>query len=132
MSNALYAIVTGSSGVTTLLGTNPCRFFPGGDIPQGQAMPAATFQTIGGSPANTFEAAAPADEERVQIDCWSEPLKYDTAVSVFNAIRAAIETLSAQTTQGVGIQIVSFNGTDFDTETKRYRVSFDVSVWTPR
>lgn len=130
MSDALFAIVSGNSGVTALLGTNPCRFYPGGDIPQKAAMPAACFMTIGGMPSNTFDAAAPADNQRIQIDAWAED--YDDAVDVLAAIRAAIEVQSVQTSNNVGIQIVSFNGTDYDSETKRYRVSFDVSVWTSR
>ena len=129
-SAALFTIVSNNSGVTAFFGTNPCRFFPAGYIPQDQPMPAASFQTIGGAPANTLDAAAPADNDRIQVDCWSDD--YDEAIDVAEAIRTAIESASAQTALAVGMQIVSFNGHDYDSETKRFRVSFDVSIWSSR
>lgn len=141
ISQSLYAICRRNAGVLALLQdgapTSPpnIRLYPAGNIPQSDTvadtlMPAATYQTVGGAPANVFETAAPADNERLQIDCWSE--SYDQAQSVADAIRAAVEDPNAQTSYGVGIQIVSFNGHDYESDTKRYRVSFDLSIWQSR
>lgn len=136
---ALYAICVADTGVRALIGDGASppniRLYPAGNIPQSngaasEILPAATYQTIGGAPANTFHPHAPADNERIQLDCWSTD--YDQAQSVADALRAAIENEDAQVAQSVGIQIVSFNGRDYEPETKRYRVSFDISVWLSR
>lgn len=136
---ALYAICVADAGVLAILGDGASppniRLFPAGNIPQSSTaasdlLPAATYQTIGGAPSNTFHPHAPADNERIQLDCWSD--SYDGAQIIADAIRAAIENMDAQIAQSVGIQIVSFNGRDYEPETKRYRVSFDISVWQSR
>lgn len=136
ISTALYALVN-VTGVRSLMpdGASDVRFYPAGMLPQDNdsgnpTLPAATFQTIGGSPANVFEVAAPADNERIQVDVWA--LTFDAAQTAADAMRSAIEDQSAQTTQGVGAYIVSFNGHDFEPSTRRYRVSFDLSIWQSR
>ncbi len=131
ISSALYGICNADAGVIALLTDDAgnIRLYPAGNVPQEAVMPAATYQTIGGAPANVFESA-PADNERVQIDCWA--MSFDQAQSVADAIRAALENQTALTAQGLGAKCVSFNGHDYDPETKRYRSSFDWSFWLSR
>lgn len=132
INSTLYSIVSTNAGVLALIGVGSppvVNFFPAGNIPQGLAMPVATYQSIGGTPANVFERA-PADNQRIQIDCWS--MDFDNAEAIADAIRAALEDPSVTTTYGLGAKLVSFNGNDYDSDTKRYRSSSDWSLWMAR
>lgn len=136
-----YAICNADAGVRTLIGvaTSPpsIRLYPSGNLPQqdttaAAVLPAATYQTIGGKPANVFELHAPADNERIQVDCWSTDQNPDQAQALADAIRTAMENQAQQTSYGIGACVVSFNGHDYESETKRYRSSFDLSIWISR
>lgn len=110
----VFTILAATSAVTAIVGTNPVRVFPAGDIPQGQLLPAVAWQGIGGLPYNLLSDRPPADHQRVQIDCWAH--EFGVADNLANEVRYALE-LSGY--------LVSLNGSDYDPETKRFRVSFD-------
>jgi hypothetical protein len=123
----IFTILKNAAAVTALIGTNPCRCFPAGNIPQvpidqqTAQVPAVTWQTIGGAPYNVLADVPAADYQRVQLDCWS--LDFDTTQTLADAVLAALA--------GAGY-CVSFNGHDYDEETRRYRASFDFSFITSR
>jgi hypothetical protein len=132
IESALYSVVSTNAGVQALIGSGSpviVRFYPAGRINQDDVLPGATYQTIAGSPANVFERA-PADNKRIQIDCWS--LDFDNAQAIEEAIRAALEDSTVPTTYGLGAQCIGFNGNDFDPDTRRYRSSSDWSLWQSR
>lgn len=132
IESALYTIVSTNAGVLALIASGSpldVRFYPAGNLPQAEMLDAATYQSIAGSPANVFERA-PADNKRIQIDCWS--MVFDNAQAIEEAIRTALEDQTVLTANGLGAKCVSFNGNDFDSDTRRYRASSDWSFWQSR
>lgn len=126
----LFAICNANSGVTTLLSSGGVlRLFPGGVIPQDQSLPAAAYQTVGGSVLNSMDTPSRADNERIQIDAWSE-ISFDEAELVAAAIRSALEDTSAQASRGVGIRTLTPGGKGFEEATKRFRSTIEISFWT--
>lgn len=124
---AIFTTLSGTSAVTALIGTSPVRCYPAGNIPQGASLdpstyvPCVTWQTIAGTVENSFDNHAPADHQRIQIDCWD--LTFSGADALHDAVRAALESIG---------YCVSLNGHDFDSETKRYRSSSDWTFWLLR
>lgn len=108
------------------------RLFPGGSVPQeietlGKVY--ATYQTVGGLPANTMTTRAPADHEIIKIDVWSND--DDEADEVLGLIRDALDDEEEQIAHCCGIQPQSpFN--DFESDTRLYRRSRNFSVWVKR
>lgn len=128
MSAPVYTIVMANAAVVTLLVD---RFFPAGQIPQEVTIrPAATYQTISGSPANTLDAHAAVDGERVQIDYWDYS---DAAAQIGgDAIRIALEDTHVAAANGCTVICINDNGRDFDPIVKQYRASRDYLFQTLR
>ena len=64
----LFALVKAG---TTLLGTDPVRFFEFGTAPALEITPYATWQEIHGSPFNYIEGTPTTDHIKTQIDVWA-------------------------------------------------------------
>jgi len=123
MSVPVFALLAASSSVTTLIGTAPVRAFPANSMPQTQVLPAVTWQVISGQPESYLAERAGLDYFRVQIDCWAST--YTDANQLAAAVREALE-------DGANNVLDAFNPDDYETETKRFRVSFDFSFWVDR
>ena len=123
----VFPLLSANSAVTDIVGTNPVRVYPAGNIPQSATsdpnanIPCVTWQTISGMPENMLADRPVVDNQRIQIDCWA--LTFGQANSLGDAVQAALE---------LNGYCVSINGHDFDSDTKRYRTSFDWSFWTQR
>ena len=123
----IFPILSTTPAVTAIVGTSPCRVYPAGNIPQvagtdpNANIPCVTWQQVGGMPENLLSERAPVDNQRVQIDAWA--LTFTAANNLAETVRTALE-LSGY--------LVSLNGADYDSDTKRYRVSFDFSFWLGR
>jgi hypothetical protein len=138
INGAIYAILSVNAGVRALIGLpgSPAAIalYPFGNAPQAdtppQVQPYATTSTVGGMPANTLDRAAPADNEVLQFDCYSRDA--DQAVSIADAIRAALEDDAACIAQKLGATIDRFIGKDFENSTQFYRASFSASFWLAR
>ena len=113
----VYSTLMANSDVTAIVGN---RIFPAGNIPQGQPVPAVTWQSIAGTPQNLLSEAPPVDNQRVQIDCWATTLV--VADDLGSKVRAALQTKG---------YCISINGHDYDADAKWYRSSFDFSFWLP-
>ena len=113
-------ILSTNSAVTAIVGTSPCRVYLN-TIAQCATMPAVVWSVVDGMTENYNDSISDIDNFRVQIDCWANTAK--DADTLANAARAALEPSG---------HLVSFNGTDFEQDTKRHRVSFDFSIWTNR
>lgn len=125
----LFAICDADATVIGFLKTGSVlRFFPAGNVPQGQPSPYATYSTVGGRPANSMDSPSRADNARVQITIWDAD--FDTAALIAGAVRSALENAQAQSDRSVGIRTIAFNPHDYDSERKLFCDSFDVSVWT--
>lgn len=104
------------------------KLFPAGVVEQELGIPYATYATVGGRPSNTMDSPSRADNERIQIDAWSD--SRDTSKAISQALRNALENEATQSANSVGVRVVGFNPEQRDPKTKRYCVSFDVSFWT--
>ena len=125
------AICNANTGVTNLLKSGSIlRLFSFGFVPQGQPLPYAAFQTVGGHTLNSLDTASRADNERVQIDVFTAEGAGDSAVSIINAIRSALEDTSAQSSHGVGIRTITPPQIDVDPDTRRPHAMLEVSFWT--
>jgi hypothetical protein len=121
----IYSLLAASGTVTAIVGTNPVRIYPAGNIPQVEGqdpnanLPCITWQMIGGYTENLLDERPPADHQRLQLDCWTfGDTGFDDAETLASAAQAALELHG---------YCVSINGHDYDEVTKRYRSSFDWS-----
>ncbi len=120
----VFTLLAAAAPVTAIVGTNPVRVFPAGNVPQVSGtdpnanLPCVTWQSIWGQPENMLGERPVVDNLRVQIDCWSTT--FGGAQALADAVQAALE---------LNGYCVSINGHDYDTDTKRYRSSFDWSFW---
>lgn len=141
--NALFALLNANATVTAanMLGTSPMRFYPGGVVPTGVDVAGkryATWQTVGGKPANTFETAARSDNGRIQVCAYGFEDDRDSATELIEAIRVAIEDEAAQfalqdANPGFNVGISTLGpGDDYDDASSRYREMRDFSVWVSR
>lgn len=113
----VYRSLVADGAVTAIAGT---RIYPGA-LPQSVTLPAIVLTTVSGAPENYLSQRPGIDNYRVQIDVWAkdEPEANDLA----SKVRANVEQIG---------QIVSYNGEEFEPTTKRYRYSFDLSVFVHR
>jgi hypothetical protein len=75
---------------TTLLGTDPVRFFEFGTAPQLETLPYATWQELSAVPYNYLAGAPDTDQIKTQIDVWAETAADCRAVA--REIRRALDT----------------------------------------
>ncbi|HHK0021490.1 TPA: DUF3168 domain-containing protein [Pseudomonas aeruginosa] len=112
----IFLVAAVDPGVTALIGSNPVRLYLFGEAPQGVVYPYVVWQSFGGLPENYLGTLPDADSYSTQIDVYA-----DTAASaraVAKALRDAIEPIA---------YVTSWRGESRDTETKKYRFSFDVA-----
>ena len=121
----IYTTLKAASGVTALLGTNPCRVFPQGEATQkgatGYAEPYATYQQIGGRPENYLGTLPDADSSTTQVDVYAKTVAQ--AQQVARAIRDAVETVA---------YVVAIREMGTDETTGLRRVSLDIDWLTNR
>lgn len=122
MTTLAYQILAADAGVAALVGT---RIYPYGIIPQEVVtFPVITYQTITGTTDNVQGSTSPSDYERVQVDCWSI-VSGAEADSIFAAVRAAFDNLTAVATYKCGVVMSTFNGHDYEPTTRRFKSSSD-------
>jgi hypothetical protein len=117
----IFATISTSSAVKSLIGSSPVRFYPFGEAPQGLTLPYAVWQTIGGFPENYLGDLPDVDSYAIQVDVYA--LTADAARAVAAALRNAIEPHA---------HIVRWGGESRDPDTKNYRYSFDVDWYVQR
>ena len=121
MTAPVYLILSADSGVAALCGT---RIYPAGIIPQEVVtFPTVVFQTVTGTAENIQSGNAPADYERIQIDCWDVSMA--GADAMFAAVRTALENLPTIKALGCAAVLSNFNGDSYESDTKRYKNSTD-------
>ncbi|HFS0752972.1 TPA: DUF3168 domain-containing protein [Pseudomonas aeruginosa] len=111
----IFTVAAADPGVTSLIGSNPVRLYPFGEAPQGVVYPYAAWQSFGGLPENYLGTLPDADSYTTQIDVYADTVA--SARAVAKALRDAIEPMA---------YVTSWRGESRDTETKKYRFSFDV------
>ena len=118
----IFQLAKNSAAVTTLLGSNPVRFWPFGTAPQGEDRPYAVHQLVYGTPSNTLSCPPSEDVMGIQVDCYAKSVS--SARSVAAALRDAIE--------GDFNHVVAWNGEDFEPATGLWRVSFTAEFFVDR
>jgi len=94
---------------TTLLGTDPVRFFEFGTAPKLEVIPYATWQELTISPFNTMEAPPSTDFIKIQIDVWGQTA--EEARDVAHEVRRAIDQRGE----------ITFGSNSWDEESNLYR-----------
>jgi hypothetical protein len=91
------------------------------EAPQDAADPYVVWAVVSGVPGNNLSDTPEYDDQRIQIDCWSD--NQAQARQLGEAVRDAIE---AQT------HIVFGPWSDRDQDTKLWRWSMDAEYWQDR
>jgi len=111
----IFEVAAADPAVTALLGSAPVRLYPFGEAPQGVMLPYAVWQLVSGAPENYLAGRPDLDGFTLQVDVYAGTGASARAVGA--ALRDAVE-LTAHVTR--------WGGESRDTETGRYRLSFDV------
>ena len=117
----VFTLATASTAVTSLLGTNPTRFWPFGTAVQDTSRPYGVHQLIYGTPENSLACPPDIDMMGVQIDVYAKTVQ--GARDAAEALREAMEPAG---------YVVSLNGEFWEQNTGLYRVSFTVEFWQDR
>lgn len=117
----VFTLATGSTAVTSLLGTSPTRFWPFGIAVQDTSRPYAVHQLIYGTPENSLSCPANIDMLGIQFDSYAKSVT--AARNVAEALREAMEPAG---------YVVALNGEMWEQNTGLYRVSFTVEFWQDR
>ena len=114
-----------SAAVTTLLGTNPVRFWPYSSAPHADnaasQSPYALWQLIYGMAENNLSSLPEADNPGIQVDCYGTSATQ--ARNVLLALRDAFEPHG---------YVTGYNGEFREDVTGLYRASFTVEFWEYR
>ncbi len=117
----IFQVCAADTDVTAILGTGPTRLYPAGEAPQSVDSPYGVFQTISGSPENYLSGRPDIDSVTVQVDIYGNT--YESVILAYIAVRNSLELKA---------QIVRYSGPTKESETGRYRVSFDSDWWVRR
>lgn len=125
MEEALIARLLATAAVTAIFGTRITPVLR----PQGEALPAATVQTVSGERRRHYQGHDELIGARVQIDCWGR--NYAEAKTGARAVIAALaDPFSSAITdiQGVFVDAERDGGEDASTQFI-FRTSLDLLVW---
>jgi|1_EtaG_2_1085319.scaffolds.fasta_scaffold00431_24 hypothetical protein len=101
METAIYDILTNTASVTDIVST---RIYPS-RIPQGETLPAVTFQRIGNEPEDDKDGPSTLDVITLDIDMFGKSLADLKTLS--GAIRTALDRFSG-TRVGIIINSIQF------------------------
>jgi len=111
----IFTVCAASQSVVALLGGDTLRLYPFGQQDDNVIYPYVVWQNVTGSPENYLAQRPDADSFTLQVDVYADTP--DQAITVAAAVRDAIEPHA---------YITRWGGQDKDSNTKRYRYSFDV------
>lgn len=116
----IFAVCSASPAVNNLIGGDILRLYPFGVQDDNVTYPYAVWQNISGEPENYLAQRPDADFYTLQVDAYAD--SPDEVIAVAAALRDAIEPHAF---------ITRWGNQEIDSETKRYRYSFDVD-WIVR
>ncbi|RKT75621.1 uncharacterized protein DUF3168 [Rahnella aquatilis] len=111
----IFPVCAASAAVTALIGTSPVRLYPFGEHDDTIVYPYAVWQNIDGEPPMYLDTVPDFDSYKLQVDVYGNTAAEASAVA--EALRNAIQPKA---------YITRWGPQGRDTETKRYRYSFDV------
>lgn len=120
----LYARAMATPGVVALLtdGQGSIRLWPFGEAPATPTLPYATWQNIGGDPANNVSDRPDADSFSIQVNVWAA-----TSAQLWSVTTALRDIMEVD-----GCTIVRWGNTVIDDETKAFGYDFDADWITYR
>lgn len=124
----LFGILSTNSACTAFVGSGVNAQIFDDTIQQGREAPAYVLNLIVGRPENVMEAPAVADYELYQLDAWA--LDSDTAKAMISAARTALSDIDEMIARDVGIKVVAAYPSTFEQETRRYKRSIGVAIWS--
>ncbi|WP_130834339.1 DUF3168 domain-containing protein [[Erwinia] mediterraneensis] len=116
----IFAVCAASQAVNSLIGGDTLRLYPFGLQDDNVIYPYAVWQNISGEPENYLAQRPDADTFTLQVDVYADTP--DEVITVAAALRDAIEPHA---------YITRWGGQEIDSDTRRYRYSFDVD-WIVR
>lgn len=111
----IFPVCSSSHAVNALIGGDRLRLYPFGLQDDDVTYPYAVWQNIGGEPEKYLGQRPDADAFSLQVDVYADTT--DEAIAVAAALRDAIEPHA---------HITRWGDQTRDSDTKRYRFSFDV------
>jgi len=111
----IFAVCSASAEVNSLIGGETLRLYPFGMQDDNVVYPYVVWQNVSGSPENFLAQRPDADNFTLQVDAYAD--SPDEVIAVAAALRNAIEPHA---------YITRWGDQEIDSETKRYRYSFDV------
>ncbi len=119
----IFTTLKAAAAVTALLQEpgKALRVYPAGEAEQGVVKPYLTYQQVSGTPENYLGQVPDVDSFGDQIDIYGDTL--DSVIDVGKAVRDAVEKVA---------YITAWFGTNKETDTNLYRLSFQVDWFTDR
>ncbi|MBT0720598.1 DUF3168 domain-containing protein [Rosenbergiella collisarenosi] len=111
----IFAVCSKDATVKQLLGTSPVRLYPFGQHYDNVVYPYVVWQNVGGEPENYLGNRPDIDRFSIQIDVYAN--SDSEVLAVASAIRDALEGVA---------YVVRWGQQTMDSETKKYRYSFDI------
>ncbi|HRN97683.1 MAG TPA: DUF3168 domain-containing protein [Candidatus Saccharibacteria bacterium] len=115
MIPSIFPLIAADQACKNTLGSSPVRFFQFGFADQNTAYPYAVWQQVGGEPENYLGNLPDTDTYTLQLDVYGK--SSSSVIAAATALRDAIEPRA---------HVVSWRGQTRESETKDYRVSFDI------
>ena len=129
IESALFAYLSTTSAITSLLGTQSAESIFPMRAPEGAALPFLVFHKVSGHSVHSKDGDMNLSYPHFQITCWAK--EYADTKAVDAAVRAALNAYTGPTLEGVAVaQIIVEDERDLsDPETLEYGASLDVIVW---
>lgn len=121
MISPLFPTLNADGKVKSLLGGDKIRVYPFGQQSSPIQYPYIVWQVISGSPENFLGTRPDIDSYSIQVDIYS--LSLANCIDCATAVRDAIEG---------NAYITRWGTQEIETETKAYRLSFDVDWYEKR
>jgi len=129
VEQAIYSKLSADPAVSALVST---RIYPS-VVPQGESMPAITYQMVSGVPEETTDTAQGWRVARFQITCWAET--YSGAKTLAEAVRKDLHRYSGTVNSVVIDSVLLENETDMPNLSvgtdvlRRFGKALDFEIW---
>lgn len=126
--SGLYSLLRGNAGLAAIIGDRITPVL----LPEGQQLPAMTYQVVGGTSSPTFESAG-MQKLRIQFDFFAdaENGSFDDAMNARDAHRQLLNGYTGSLTDGTYLQratLIQYID-HFDNDARQYRCSAEYYLW---
>ena len=117
----VFALLSGESSITDILGTAPTRVYLFGAAPQNTPQPYVTWSLPVSNPENSMSELPRVDRDRVQIDVWAQ--SPTVCIQLCGLIRDALEPHA---------HMINRLNMGMDPDTNLHRWVLEFTFWTGR